>query len=258
MVLDDITIVLSRPSEPGNTGAVCRAMKNMGLRRLRIAAGAFPTGSSDEAAAIALEKLLARAIHAADIWDNAGHFGSLKEALADCAVSVGTTRRRGHHRKTNSLNPRELADFLKQKPGKAAIVFGNERTGLEREELELCNMASHIPVSPEFPSINLSHAVQIYAYELYRAFAETAQTSVPGASFSGPVPGQWVPMTAAEIEAQVKNISGSLEALGFYKYPGREEQERFLRDLIARAGLSVKEGRYLGNIIVKAGRLGLP
>ena len=264
MTPDDIIIVLSRPSEPGNTGAVCRAMKNMGMSHLSIAAATRPgielpglgiprnnTPAGNEAEALSLERLLARAIHAADIWDNAEHYDSLKEALAGCSIAVGTSRRRGRHRKSNTLSARELAAFLKQKTGKAAIVFGNERTGLDREEMELCNMASHIPVSPDFPSINLSHAVQIYAYELYQALAENASFSGPA-----PVPGQWVPMNASETEDLVKSISASLETLGFYKYPGREEQERFLRDIIARAGLSLKEGRYLGNIIAKANHLG--
>ena len=264
MVLDDIVIVLSRPSEPGNTGAVCRAMKNMGLRRLRIAAAekphddfpgmGIPGKGCSPAEIFPLERLLARAIHASDIWDKAEHFSGLKEALSDCTIAVGTSRRRGRHRKSNTLSPHELAAFLKLKTGKTAIVFGNERTGLDREELTLCNMASHIPASPEFPSINLSHAVQIYAYELYQVLAENHDNSCP--SGPAPVPGQWIPMNTSETETLVKKISNSLESLGFYKHPGREEQERFLRDLIARAGLSLREGRYLGNIIAKAGRLG--
>jgi tRNA/rRNA methyltransferase/tRNA (cytidine32/uridine32-2'-O)-methyltransferase len=231
-------------------------MKNMGLRWLRTAASELNLAGPD------LEKLLARAVHAADIWEGAEHVDTLETALADCALSAGTTRRRGRHRKSNTLSPRELAEFLKIRPGKAAIVFGNERTGLNGGELELCNMASHIPVSPEFPSVNLSHAVQIYAYELYQALAENGGDAAADggpAAGGGPggVSGRWVPMVRDEIDAQVKTISDSLEALGFYKHPGKEEQERFLRDLIARAGLGLREGRYLGNIIVKAGRLGL-
>jgi tRNA/rRNA methyltransferase/tRNA (cytidine32/uridine32-2'-O)-methyltransferase len=240
MHLDDITFVLARPSEPGNTGAVCRALKNFSFPRLRIAASLLPTAQADR------EKLLARAVHAADIWKGAEHFDSLPAALADCAISVGTSRRRGRRRKSSTLTPRELAAFLKDKPGKAALVFGNERTGLTREELELCNMASHIPVSPEFPSINLSHAVQIYACELYQTLGPQCDA----------VPGQWVPMTAGEIDTLVTTITNALASFGFYKNPGREEQERFLRDLMARAGLSLSEGRYLANIIAKAGRLG--
>jgi tRNA/rRNA methyltransferase/tRNA (cytidine32/uridine32-2'-O)-methyltransferase len=245
MHLEEITIVLERPSEPGNAGAVCRAMKNMGLSRLRIAASELPPGANSE--------LLARAVHAADIWEQAEHFGTLEAALADCTVSVGTTRRRGRHRKSNTLNPRELAEFLKTQPGRGAIVFGSERTGLNGEELALCNMASHIPVSAAFPSMNLSHAVQIYAYELYQAMADPAHAGTAGGP--GHVPGQWVPMSRPEIDALVTKTCDTLSAMGFYRHPGREEQERFLRDLIARAGLSPGEGRYLGNIITKAGNV---
>jgi tRNA/rRNA methyltransferase/tRNA (cytidine32/uridine32-2'-O)-methyltransferase len=274
MRLEDITIVLVRPSESGNTGAVCRAMKNMGLSRLRIAASELPLGPGSPAE---LEKLLARAVHAADIWEQAECFNTLEAALADCTISVGTTRRRGRHRKSNTLSARELAEFLKTKPGRAALVFGNERTGLTGKELEQCNIASHIPVNPVFPSINLSHAVQIYAYELYRALAEPEAPRRPGpagvditglgmaepgtggqdSAIGGPdpVPGQWVPMTGPEIDALVLRTCDTLAEMGFYRHPGREEQERFLRDLIARAGLSRSEGRYLGNIITKAGRL---
>ncbi|MDR2314378.1 MAG: RNA methyltransferase [Spirochaetaceae bacterium] len=257
MRLDDITIVLSRPSEPGNAGAVCRGMKNMGLRRLRTVAAELDLQEGGR------ETLLARAIHAADVWEQAEHFATLEAALADCAISVGTTRRRGRRRKLSTLSPRELAEFLKARTGRAALVFGNERTGLNGEELALCNMASHISVSRECPSINLSHAVQIYTYELYRAMAETGAPR--GVDMSGglggktgplEVPGQWVPMAKNEIDILVTGISTALASIGFYRRPGRTRQERFLRDLIARAGLSLNEGRYLKTIIVKAGRLG--
>jgi tRNA/rRNA methyltransferase/tRNA (cytidine32/uridine32-2'-O)-methyltransferase len=260
MRLEDIVVVLARPSEPGNTGAVCRAMKNMGLSRLRLAAPVYQAGPDPAIRGLPegpeLEKLLTRAIHAPEIWEKARHFDSLEAALADCAVAVGTTRRRGRHRKSNSLRPWELAEFLKDKNGPAAIVFGNERTGLNDAELALCNLASHIPADPAFPSVNISHAVQIYAYELYRVLgpAGAAQNPPdPDSRWTGAAAG--APMTQAECTALVRRISGSLESLGFYRHPGREEQERFLRDLFSRAGLTLREGRYLGNITSKAARL---
>jgi tRNA/rRNA methyltransferase/tRNA (cytidine32/uridine32-2'-O)-methyltransferase len=46
-----------------------------------------------------------------------------------------------------------------------------------------------------------------------------------------------------------------MESLCFYRHPGREIQERFLRDLMNRAGLTVREGKYLADIFAKAGRL---
>ena len=241
MHLNDIYIVLARPSEWGNTGAVCRAMKNMGLSRLRIAAPAYMDTSKGISMEASVEKLLARAIHAAHIWNEAEHFATLQEALTDCTISIGTSRRRGRRRKSVTVTPRELAAFLQSMDGKAALVFGNERTGLNGEELDLCNIASHIPVHPEFPSINLSHAVQIYAYELHQCMAEGP----------APVPGTWIPMNAGEIQALVNKTCNFLESIGFYKYPGRAKQESFLQDLIARAGLNIKEGRYLSSIIAK-------
>ena len=255
MRLEDIVIVLARPSEPGNTGAVCRAMKNMGLSRLRLASPVYQAGPNPDVRGLPegpeLEKLLARALRASEIWEQARRFDSLEAALADCAIAVGTTRRRGKHRKSNTMRPWELAEFLKDKNGPAAIVFGNERTGLNDGELALCNLASHIPADREFPSVNLSHAVQIYAYELYRVL----DPSEAAVRHRNDTPDQWIPMTLAECTALARRIGGSLESLGFYRHPGREEQERFLRDLFSRAGLTLREGRYLGNIAAKAARL---
>jgi tRNA/rRNA methyltransferase/tRNA (cytidine32/uridine32-2'-O)-methyltransferase len=243
MLLSDIVIVLCRAAEPGNVGAVCRAMKNMGLSRLRIA-GTVREHLDDAV-------IRARAVHAADIWEGAAFFDTLTAALADCPLTIGTTRRRGCRRKQASLTPRELASWLRDKPGPAALVFGSERTGLEEDELDLCAAASHVPVSRAFPSLNLSHAAQIYAYELFLAL-ETG--SADGAGTEA-VKGAWVPLTHREAGELAGSISCTLASLGFYRHPGREIQERFLRDLISRAGLTAREGRYLGDIFAKAGRL---
>jgi tRNA/rRNA methyltransferase/tRNA (cytidine32/uridine32-2'-O)-methyltransferase len=264
MVLSDIVIILSRPSESGNIGAACRAMKNMGLSRLRIAG--TPRESLDEAA------LRARAIHAADIWEATSFFDTLAGATADCSLLVGTTRRRGHRRKNVTMDSRELAAWLRDRPGPSgdrsgaagpvALVFGNERTGLEDNELALCNIASHIPVSDAFPSLNLSHAVQIYAYELFQAIgpmaaAEGAVVAAVPEEATGPRPvkGAWVPLSREQADALTAAVTRNLETLGFYRHPGRAEQERFIRDFISRAGLTEQEGRYFGDIFAKAARL---
>jgi tRNA/rRNA methyltransferase/tRNA (cytidine32/uridine32-2'-O)-methyltransferase len=307
MELSELVIVLSRPMEAGNVGAVCRAMKNMGLSRLRLAAPDFfeSPGTLSEAGPGygGIEAVIrARAVHAVDIWEGAETFDTLAAATADCSLVIGTTRRRGRHRKQVTLSPWEAAAFLREKPGPAALVFGNERTGLEDEEMELCNLASHIPAAGDFPSLNLSHAVQIYAYELFRLAAPAARAlaapaaapaleapahaapearapaaaKAPGPAHAAPearapaapaaaaadrngpdpVKGRWVPLDQAKIAVLVGEMTDKLQTLGFYKKPGREEQERFFRDLISRAGLNEWEGRYLAGIIAKAARLG--
>jgi tRNA/rRNA methyltransferase/tRNA (cytidine32/uridine32-2'-O)-methyltransferase len=251
MVLSDIVIILCRVSEPGNVGAVCRVMKNMGLSQLRLVA----PEPLDEA------PLLARTVHAGDIWHNARFFDTLTDAVADCSLVVGTTRRRGRRRKGVTMEPRALAAWLKDRAATSggiapiALVFGNERTGLEDDELNLCNIASHVPVSDAFPSLNLSHAVQIYAYELFLAFGGTAG-DLAGNGTTDPVKGEWVPLTRAAADELTADIIGVLAELGFYRHPGRAEQTRFLRDLICRAALTEREGRYLKDIFAKAARLG--
>jgi tRNA/rRNA methyltransferase/tRNA (cytidine32/uridine32-2'-O)-methyltransferase len=232
MNLSDIVIILVRPEEAGNVGAVCRSMKNCGLSRLRL----VKPGALDEAT------IRARAVHAVDVWDTAGRFDELAPALADCGVAIGATRRRGHKRGLSML-PEEAARFVQNHNGTAAFVFGNERTGLEDNELAFCGLSSHIPTAEAFPSLNLSHAVQIFAYELFRSLGG-----------SKPVPGEWTPMDMSKITAAAASITDSLALLGFYKQRDRAYQEKFFRDVISRAGLSIKEGAYMVDIFAKAAR----
>jgi len=253
MLLSNIVIILSRAADSGNVGAVCRAMKNMGLSRLRVVA---PAGLNEET-------IVTRAIHAADVWKNAEFFDTLADAAGDCQILAGTTRRRGKRRKSITIEPRGLVELLAerynatQRDGKClpiGLVFGNERTGLDEDELNLCNIASHVPVSEDFPSLNLSHAVQIYAYELFMASSGMENESPPKQPL--PVKGEWIPLERHQADALTDSITNTLAEIGFYKYPGRGEQTRFLRDLISRAGLTEREGQYLADIFAKAARLG--
>jgi tRNA/rRNA methyltransferase/tRNA (cytidine32/uridine32-2'-O)-methyltransferase len=237
MNLAEVVIVLSRPAESGNVGAVCRAMMNMGLSRLRI----VPVSGAELDGNI----VAARAVHAVRVWEQAEFFPGLEAALADCSPVIGVTRRSGRRRKAHSLDPGETAAFLAERPGPAALVFGNERTGLEDAELELCNMAAHIPADQAFPSLNLSHAVQIFCYELRLKLSPGRGRGFPG----------WVPLGQERLDTLVQSVTGSLESLGFYKQPGRAVQERFFRDLFARAGVTHREAEYLAGIFEKAARL---
>jgi tRNA/rRNA methyltransferase/tRNA (cytidine32/uridine32-2'-O)-methyltransferase len=214
-------------------------MKNMGLSRLRLVSPGFDYGGN-------LAVIQARAIHAADVLEKAETFDSLATAVKDCALVIGTTRRRGRHRKQVTMTPSEAAAFLNCHPGPAALVFGNERTGLEDHEIDICNMASHIPVDGTFPSVNLSHAVQIYAYELFKSLASPEKDAVKG---------QWVPLNESAIDALVADVTGNLRLLGFYRQAGREEQERFFRDIFSRAGITEREGRYFSGLIARAAQL---
>ena len=153
MNLSNVVIILSRPEESRNVGAVCRAMANNGLKKLQIVG---KKSDFDE------ERVRILAIHASPIWERAEFFDTITDAAKDCVLCAGTTRRRGKKR-GKLLLPEEFAETASPitQNGKIAVVFGNERTGLEEEELDECTLGVTIPSSAEFGSLNLSHAVQI-------------------------------------------------------------------------------------------------
>jgi len=231
--------ILCRPAESGNVGAACRAMKTMGLSKLRIVAPEKP-----------LDDGVVRmfAVHAADLWESALFFDDLPSAIADCTLVAGTTRRTGKKRKDFPLTPEEFVDYIGEKEGQVGLVYGNERTGLEAEELALCDLAVGIPSSDAFPSLNLSHAVQICSYALFRGL------SGPRA----PHGGHYVPIHRARLDETVSVICDTLQGMGFYKIAGRGEQEVFFREILTRAGMTIGETRYLETIFRKMARLASP
>lgn len=162
MLLENIHIVLVRPSHPGNIGAAARAMKTMGLTSLTLVAPSqFPSPEAE-----------ARAAGADDILAAARVTTTLSQALASCHLVIGTSARL-RTIEWPVLDPKECAMRLTTAAaaGQVALVFGQERTGLHNDELDLCHYCVTIPANPAFSSLNLAAAVQIMAYELYQASA---------------------------------------------------------------------------------------
>jgi len=230
---DRIRFVLVRPKESRNVGSACRAMKNMGFSSLWIVMDALV----DPNAARTL------AHYAEDVLENAVVVSDLADAVADAALVAGTTRRRGKRRKYFSVFPEQLAErVVAAGEGTVAVLFGNEDTGLTDRELSLCHLAVTIPSSPDFPSLNLSHAVQIVSYEISRALSRGKLTP-------------YSPIPSAELDSLVSVIAASLKAIGFFRLVGPENMSGFFKDILGRAGLSVNEARRLGEVFRKIGGL---
>jgi len=239
MNLNKVVIVLDHPDESRNIGAVCRAMANNDIKTLRI------VGSKEN---YDIEHIHVLAIHAAYIFDNAEFFNSLTDAVKDCSLCAGTTRRRGKKR-GKLLLPEEFAkeaaditdieesDNKGSSGGKIALVFGNERTGLTDKELDECTMGVTIPSSDDFGSLNLSHAVQIMCYQLFR-------------QKKGEIRG-YRPIDLQRLSSTVNTISSSLQQIGFFKLAGRNDMEMFWRDILSRAKLSEGEAQYLEKTFTK-------
>jgi tRNA/rRNA methyltransferase len=235
--MDNIEVVLADTKDSGNVGAVCRGMKNMGVRRLALA-GDRPYDD---------ERIVTLAVHAADVYADAVRFPDLKSAVTDSILTVGVTRRRGRWRKYRSFTPEELAKkLLDFGEGTVSLVFGNEEHGLTDGELKACDAAVHIPSSPDFPSLNLSHAVQLVLYVIFREFSAAGGGSVREKEYA--------PSSAAAREVVDRAVSSAvddLEAIGFFTLTGREEMHIYLRDLLARAHPDIREAERFAGLFTK-------
>jgi len=224
-ILDNIFIVLVEPQSPGNIGMACRAMKNMGLSRLRLVKGCDRFHPESLKFAVAAKNLL----------EQAEEFPDVASALADCTLTVGTTRRHGKYRQ-EILSPVEVAASLKGQVGpecRAAIVFGREDSGLTTEELSLCRWHATIPSADEYGSLNLAQAVLVFCYELGKA------GTPPGGGRTTPL------ATSEEMEPFFGQLSSCLLKIGFLNEQNPEHIMRSLRRIFFRAELDNREVNIL-------------
>ena len=105
----------------------------------------------------------------------------------------------------------------------------------------MCTLGVTIPTSDDFGSLNLSHAVQILCYHMFRQNLENNHKDYRG----------YTPVTLERIDGAVKCVTDNLQKVGFFKMPGREDMEEYWRSLLARASLSEGEVQYLEKIFTK-------
>ena len=249
----NICVVLCHPDESRNIGSVCRAMANSDVFDLRIVGK--KEDYDDEQV-----RTLAHAEPALSIWNDSCFYEDLRAATSDCVIAAGTTRRRGKKRKDFLMLPEEFArhisklsfdensasESVKVANGtKGAVVFGNERTGLTDDELEVCNLGINIPSSNDFGSLNLSHAVQVILYTLFREFSSQSGKNVSG----------YTPVPLSRLDKTVDTIADSLQEIGFFKVAGRPDMEKFWRGILSRAAISEGEAQYIEKTFTKAAGL---
>lgn len=155
--LDNIKIVMVSTNHPGNIGAAARALKNMALSQLvLVSPKEFPSAKANW-----------RAAGAQDVMAQVEVVDTLDEAIADCALVVGTSAR-GRRIPWPMLTPRECGDrvIAESEAHKIAIVFGREDRGLTNEELQKCHYHVHIPSNPDYSSLNIAAAIQVLCYEI--------------------------------------------------------------------------------------------
>jgi tRNA (cytidine32/uridine32-2'-O)-methyltransferase len=234
-----IRFVLVRTSHPGNIGAAARAIRTMGFARLSLVAPhRFPHADAT-----------AMAAGADDVLGNVGVVPTLVEAVADCTLVLGCTAR---HRGVSleELSPRQAAlrALAASAQGEVAIVFGNERTGLENDELMSCHVAVHIPSVDDFSSLNLAQAVQVLAYEMRLAMLEGAPSQAETEKIESLA-------TVEQLEHLFAHLEQTLENIDFHKGRSPRTIMQRLRRLFLRAKLEEREVRILRGIFDDAQRM---
>jgi TrmH family RNA methyltransferase len=232
----NIYFVLVEPEEPGNIGASARAIKNMGFRNLCLVKP--PPEMSVEG------RWFARNSH--DVLDSAAVYNSVEEAIRDKTVVVGTTRREGKRRgvilpvEQGTARIREAAAN-----NKVAVLFGREARGLNNDEVDQCGFLLKIQSSEIQPSLNLSQAVLIIAYELSKHGHEKGDIS--GSKRKKKYDNSTLIeglKAHEEIAPLYERISQVLELLEYIPRGDRNLMENIivtLKHFIGRAGLTAKE-----------------
>ena len=167
-MIENVRFVLVRPRNSGNIGASLRAIANFGFRDLAV----VDIWNFDEETASLM------AASASSLLSQVKFYDSLKEALSDRTVVIGTSAR--SRRKFRRISMEDFNSLLKKnKNEKIAVLFGSEKTGLSSKELELCDYLVRIDTDPEFSSLNLSQSVVIISYEARRALLNEAPIISP-------------------------------------------------------------------------------
>ena len=236
--LDRVSIVLVEPSVPGNIGSVARVMRNTGMGRLvLVRPGEWRTPECEWMAHGSKEVL-----------DGARVVVELEEAVGDCQVVLGTTHRVGRFRVVDDDYRAALAETAAAAAagGRVAILFGREKDGLSRAELLRCQRLIRIPSAAPHPSFNLSHAVLLVAYELFRRLGEPLQRAA-----AAPL------ATAAEVDRVVAHLLEAMESIGFR--PRNEDPanfERVLRRFLGRTPLERRDAAVLHRVAGQIGKFG--
>jgi TrmH family RNA methyltransferase len=224
-----IDVVLVRPKEDGNVGAVARVAKNFGAERLIFVAPRAKLGVEARRRSMAGLPLL-KAAHT---------YSTLDKAVASADLVVGTTdlstgRSTGYLRR--SVSPERLGEVLESLVGRVAIVFGPEDNGLSRTELLRCDLLVHIPARREFPTLNLSHASAIVLYAMHRARRGRASESTPAP--------EELELNGPEKELLLRRLGELMERTG---YPGHKRRGLILlfRRVFGRATPTEAEFRMM-------------
>jgi TrmH family RNA methyltransferase len=220
----NVVVVLHQPQDIVNIAVVIRAMRNFGVRQLRLVQPVEFDPHRMEGIAHKCGDLIRRT----EIHDD------LDSALADRTHVVGLTAR-GRTVKRNIQRPGEAAAALAGMPAEelVAILFGREDKGLSNADLDRCHRIVTIETTPEHPSLNLAQAATLMLYELFKATAEPLPFKPPRRRAP--------PADRAALEQLFADAERTLDAIEFFKSRTTTSIMRTLREIAHRTPLDARE-----------------
>jgi len=233
-----IDVVLVRPKEDGNVGAVARLARNFGADRLVLVASRAKVGTVARRRAMAGLPLLR----------TAARVKTFDEGVGDADFVIGTTdlsTGRSNAYLRRSVSPERLGEMVRTLEGHVAIVFGPEDNGLSREELLRCDLIVHIPARRDFPTLNLSHAAAIVLYAVHRARGPSDPETTPAPEV--------IELNGPEKELFLERLGELLARTG---YPAHKRRGLILlfRRVLGRATPSEAELRMMLGLFKSYGR----
>lgn len=234
-MLHNIRIVLVQTYHPGNIGQAARAMKTMGLTELVLVnPRRFPDPEASRLAA-----------GADDVTDRARVVASLDAAVGDCVQVVGASARLRslplpHYDEPEAM-ARAVLEHAADDP--VALVFGRERFGLTNDEIRRCTHQVSIPANPDYGILNLAQAVQVLAYETFKAWRQR-----PESDFRRPRPAGERAPTREQRDHFHAHLSRVMADSGFLTQP-HARTEAQLQALFARAQPSRRELSLLRGLL---------
>lgn len=223
-LVSQMIVVLHRPRDVRNIGAVVRAMKNMGVQQLRLV----------QPAPFDWDDIGGIAHRSEDIRASASIHDTLDEALADAVLVVGTSARTRSGAPSRDDVRMVAAECVAQAHlGPVVLLFGPEDNGLDAAALDRCHLTVRLPTDPAYRSLNLAQAALLLLYEVRMA------ASAP------PAPPAHVPATAAELETLFIALAALSDAAAFVKSGDGSVQMRTFRALLRRATPTTQEARLL-------------
>lgn len=224
-----VSIAVSRIQNPGNLGAIARVLKNFNIKELYVI---NPECNPLD------QEARNRAKHAQDILENIKIIKSIKEIKANTIIATTSKLGTDFNLPRSSLTPDKIFPL---KDNNTCILFGSEEQGLTNEEIKLADYTLTIPTSKKYPVLNISHAVAIICYEIFKSEKEHVSSHIKFAE-------------KKEKEILMKLFNDALQELPFTTETKRETQRKTFKNIIGKSNLTRREFYALCGLMKKIKR----